>query len=229
MESALTIIGTVIAVVASGVGVIAAVGQLTLRARLRRTVDLTTALIEQETDLERKTVLRSIRDVAVARLAAGWLLPWWRFTEATAWLVGGPTSLGWTITTQGWGGTSATGVFFNFVAVGMACRRGVRLYLERQRVARDYLIGAKMTPARVGLLEQMEGGVRAEFVVAALISAGTTLVAVGVGLFLHDRTFGWSVGLAVLGVAVAWSPSEWLRLRSVRPLQVEPKAPLTTP
>lgn len=60
MQSLLTIIGAVVALVAASVGVIAAIEQLTLRARLRRTAELAQVLSAQENDSERQTVLRSL-------------------------------------------------------------------------------------------------------------------------------------------------------------------------
>jgi type II secretory pathway component PulJ len=81
VQSLLTTIGAVVALVAASVGVMAAIEQLTLRARLRRTAELAQALSAQENDSERQTVLRSIHDVAVARLVSGWLLPYSRATR----------------------------------------------------------------------------------------------------------------------------------------------------
>jgi hypothetical protein len=94
-----TIIGAVIALVATSVGVIAAIEQLTLRARLRRTADLAQVLSGHENDPERQTALRSIHDVAVARLVSGWLLPWWRFSEFA--FLAGPVLVGSIIAASG--------------------------------------------------------------------------------------------------------------------------------
>jgi hypothetical protein len=215
----LTIIGAMVALVATSVGVIAAIEQLTLRARLRRTAELAHILAEQEDNQRRRTVLRSVHDVAVARLASGWLVPWWRFTQFALLFVLGPLAVGWLAAQGGWIGSLAWLILTNFLLVGIMARRGVRLYLERQRVARDYIAGAEVAPPRLGMLELMEGGaVGKEYVVAALISAGTTLVGVSVGLLIHDPNAGWTILLIVVGLAISWFPADWLRARAVRPL-----------
>lgn len=223
METTLKIIGAVIAVIASGVGVIAAVEQLTLRARLRRTTELTTKLVEQEKDPHRAAVLRSVHDLAAARLVTGWLLPWWQFIAIAVWFLGAPISLGGSIATQGLDAQQWVMSLFNFMVGSLVGRRGVRLYLERQRIVRDYLAGVRMEPPRVGILDQMEGGVRAEFLVGAAISAGTTLVAVGVGLLIHGPAI-WNIPVAIMGAIGIWVSSDWIGARTVRPLEVAPPA-----
>jgi hypothetical protein len=215
----LTIIGAVVALVATSVGVMAAIEQLTLRARLRRTAELAQALSGHENDPERQTVLRSIHDVAVARLVSGWLLPWWRFSELAVSFLAGPVPVGWTIAANGWSGLSLIVTVASFIYLALASRRGVRLYLERQRVAREYLSGAKITPPHIDILHLMEGGTRAEFVVGLLVSAGTTLAAAGVGTLVHSGPNSeWGIAFVVCGLIIAWSPSNWLRARAVRPL-----------
>jgi hypothetical protein len=107
-----------------------------------------------------------------------------------------------------------------FVTLALATRRGVRLYLERQRVAREYLSGAKITPPHIDILHLMEGGTRAEFVVGVLVSAGATLAAAGVGTVVRGP--GWGIAFVVCGLLIAWSPAEWLRARAVRPLVTSP-------
>jgi signal transduction histidine kinase len=65
VQQVLTLVGALVALVAlvaTSVGVIAAVEQLTLRARLRRTAELAQALVASEDDPARQTVLRSIHD-----------------------------------------------------------------------------------------------------------------------------------------------------------------------
>lgn len=102
MQPVLTIIGAVVALVATSVGVIAAIEQLTLRARLRRTAELAQVLSGHENDPERQTVLHSIHDVAVARLVSGWLLPWRRFSEVAVQFLAGPVLVAWIIAANGW-------------------------------------------------------------------------------------------------------------------------------
>jgi hypothetical protein len=173
VQSVLTIIGAVVALAATSVGVIAAIEQLTVRARLRRTAELAQALSGHENDPERQTVLRSVHDVAVARLVSGWLLPWWRFSEFMIALVVLPVVVGGTMAVNGWIGPSWIVVATCFVFLTIATRRGIRLYLERQRVASEYLSGAKITPPRIGVWIMVGGGrIGAEYFAAASVSAG---------------------------------------------------------
>ena len=218
MQPALTIIGALVALVATSVGVIAAIEQLTLPARLRRTAELAQALAEHEEDEQRQTVLRSIHDVAVARLVAGWLLPWRRFSEFAVTFLGMPFVVGGTVAGTGWNGFSLMLTLLCFVVVTATTSRGVGLYLVRQRIAGEYLTGSKITPPSPGLLRQMEGGLRAEFIVGALGSAGITLAAAGVGTLLHAPDTSWAIVVIVFGLIIAWLPVNWLRARAVRPL-----------
>lgn len=168
MDPLLTIVTAVVAVVASSVGVIVAVDQLTLRARLRRTAEATLELTKQEENENRKAVLHSIHDVAVARLAAGWTVAWWHFAEFAVWFAIGPVALGFSAARFGWTGPVQVTLASTFPIIAIAARRSIRIYSERQRIARQYLAGVHVAPPRLGMLQQMEGGVRAEFLRARL-------------------------------------------------------------
>jgi hypothetical protein len=220
MQSLLTVVGAVVAVVAGLVGVIATIEQLTLRARLRRTAELAKTLSSSENHPERKAVLTSIHDVAVARLVSGWLLPWWWFAEFAVWIVIGPGATATSVGRFGWGAGSAASIVACIVVTAIAGRRFVRLYLERQRVARESLGRQKVAPPRTELVHQMEDGTRTEFVMGLLISAGLTLTGTGVGILAHEKSFApWWAGVLVLaGVLLAAVPVPWLRTRTVRPL-----------
>lgn len=219
------IIAALVAVIASSVGVIVAVDQLTLRSRLRRTAEATEELAKHEDNANRLAALRSIHDVAIARLVAGWAVPWWRFAEFAVWFVLGPVTLALTAARQGWTGTVQTILVTNIVIVSLVARRGIRIYLERQRIAREYLTGADVAPPRLGMLQQMEGGTLSEFVMGAVISAGASLAALGVGLLVHDINTPWGFLCLLPGIVLAWSPTETLRARAVRPLELKPAPP----
>jgi hypothetical protein len=211
--------GAVVALVAASVGVIAAIEQLTLRARLRRTAELAQALSGHEDDPERRTVLRSIHDVAVARLVSGWLLPSWQFSEFAVWVVIGPVALAWSLARFGLTSTTATSAIICFVIIAIPARRFVRLFLERQRVAREYLAGQTVTPPQSDMLHQMEGGTLAEFGVGLVIATSLSVTATGVGTLLHLGVSapGWAL-LVICGLLVGVWPVTWLRARAVRPL-----------
>jgi hypothetical protein len=219
VQSVLTTIGAVVALVTASVGVIAAIQQLTLRARLRRTAELAQALSGHEDDPERQTVLRSIQDVAIARLVSGWLLPWWRFSEFTVSLVTGPVLVVWTMAVTGWNEVSLSLALAAFALLTITTRRAVRLYLERQRVAREYLSGAKMTPPRIGFSQMAEGRIGAEYAVGASFSAGVILTAAGIGTLVYGGPHaGWGLLFLAIGPQIGGVSSSWLRVRTVRPL-----------
>ncbi|MFC4783288.1 hypothetical protein ACT8ZV_02360 [Nocardioides sp. MAHUQ-72] len=218
MTSILTTAGTALAVTASAVGVIVGVEQLTLRARLRKTIESAKTLAEPE-EGERAVVLKSIHDVAVARLIAGWLVPGWRFAEAIVWLIGAPIALGVTVWHDGL--KKDTLLFAGVVLVSLALsnRRGLRLLFERQRIAHEYLGSRKVGPPRIELMHQLEGGTRKEFLFGAMGSLGATLLALGAGALAHDPEHGWPVVLLILGVFSLGGPWESLRAGAVRPIE----------
>lgn len=61
-------------------------------------------------------------------------------------------------------------------------RRTIRLYIERRRCAADYYEGRPTKPAHIGILFQMEGSTRKEFLWASIISIGLTTASL---LFAH--------------------------------------------
>ncbi len=218
MTSLLTTAGAALAVVASAVGLVVTIEQLTLRARLRKTVETTKALKEFEGG-NRAVVLTSIHDVAVARLIAGWLVPGWRFAEAVVWLLGAPIALGFMVWQQGLSRESWTFGFFAIVAVGLSNRRALRLVLERQRVARQYLLEQTIGPARIGLMHQMEGGTRKEFLYGFLGSVGAVLIALGSGALAHDPETGWPLALLISGFVVLSLPWTFIEAGAVHPAE----------
>lgn len=61
-----------------------------------------------------------------------------------------------------------------FLAQAFQYRRTIRLYLERQRCAVEYYENQAIQPAHIGILFQMEGGTRKEFLWACIVSAELT-------------------------------------------------------
>lgn len=216
-----------VAVVASGVGVAVTVDQLTLRSRLRRTAELADALGKLEDNDNRKTVLRSVHNVAVARLTAGWLVPWWRFAEFVGWFTIGPVALSLSAARFGWTDIVQTTAISVTVLGTIMFRRGIRIFSERQRIACEYLSGAVVAPPCVGMLQQMEGGVRAEFVMGALVSVGVNLTGLGVGLLVFDSNGLVGFICLLLGLFTAVAPMERLGRHAVRPLEMKLVTPKT--
>ncbi len=191
-----------------------------LRTRLRKTAEMAKVLAEHE-EGERAAALHAVREVAVARLLSGWLIPSWRLAEFAIWLLGAPIALGLLVWQDGF--TKEAWVFsgFVFVAVGLTNRRGLRLILERQRIARQYVDSEKVMAPRVGIMHQMEGGTRREFLFGALGSSGAALLAMGVGGLAHDPETGWPVALLVSGMGILSLPYEFVRSGAVRPISVD--------
>lgn len=61
------------------------------------------------------------------------------------------------------------------------------MYLERQRCAVDYYEGRAVQPARIGLLFQMEGGTRKEFLWASIVSAELTAASLLLARYIHHE------------------------------------------
>ncbi|GAT74856.1 tyrosine-protein kinase receptor [Microbacterium sp. HM58-2] len=99
-----------------------------------------------------------------------------------------------------WNILGALGLSLVFSATPI--RRGVRLLAERYRVAHEYHEGAEpVRRARLGQLNQMEGGTRAELALALAGALGINAVAVGVALAYLDL-FGWGVAVGLAGAAL---------------------------
>ena len=64
----------------------------------------------------------------------------------------------------------------------------------------------------------MEGGTRSEFLIAGLLSLGAVLLAVGVGLLLHDPNQPWLLLPMLLGPLILWTQVGRLRSGDLRPL-----------
>jgi hypothetical protein len=218
VNSTLTTAGAAIAVIASALGVLITLEQLTLRARLRKSAETAKTFAEAASG-EREVVLASIHDVAVARLVAGWLVPGWRFAEAVVWLVGVPIGLGAAVADEGLSKDTWAFVLVGFVSLTLSNRRGARLLLERQRIAREYMATQKVEPPRIALIHQMEGGTRREFLWGAVVSLGAVLGSVGAGLLFHDPESTWPLTLLIVGIALLTAPADFLRAGAVRPAE----------
>lgn len=145
------------------------------------------------------------------------LVPGWRFLPLVALMLLGPAQAFlwarkdadfWNIL-----GALSISIVFSMNPI----RRGVRLLAERYRVAHEYHEGAEpVRAARLGSLNQMEGGTRAELGFGLVASLGINAVAVGVALAYLDQVgWGLAVGItgAVLTVVMAWIINGYARKR----------------
>lgn len=97
----LAVLAPVAAAVASAVGVLVALEQLTLRARVRRIAEWSSQLAGDETNAARKTALLRTRTWASGQLLASVLVPARHYLEGLAWGLGGPAMVALTPTGQG--------------------------------------------------------------------------------------------------------------------------------
>ena len=72
-----------------------------------------------------------------------------------------------------------------FLVQALQYRRTIRLYLERHRCAVDYYEGRAVRPDPIGILFQMEGGPRREFLLASRVSAELTAASLLLAGYVH--------------------------------------------
>lgn len=206
-----------LAAIVSLVGLVVAVGQWTRPAVLKRRVKWLQETIEHEDNEARLGTLRSMLHAANASLVAGVLVPGWRFLPLAAVMLLGPAqAFIWARKDADvWNILGALGI--SLMLSMNPIRRGVRLLAERYRVAHEYHEGtALVQTARLGMLNQMEGGTRAEMGFGLVAALGINAVAVGVALvYLDQLGWGLAVGIAgaVLTVVIAWVINRYARNR----------------
>ncbi|MBX7556504.1 hypothetical protein K1Y78_53740 [Streptomyces sp. tea 10] len=214
---AIDVASKVLAAIVSLVGIVVAIGQWTRPAVLKHRVKWLHEAIEQERNEARLATLRSMLDNANASLVAGVLVPGWRFLPLAAVMLLGPLqAFVWARKDAGlWNIVGALG--FSLVISMNPIRRGVRLLAERYRVAHEYHGGSeRVQTARLGSLNQMEGGTRAEMGFGLVAALGLNAVAVGIALaYLAQIGWGLAVGLvgAVLTVVIAGIINGYARKR----------------
>lgn len=208
-------VGASLAAIATLVGIAAAIDQLTLPARLRRLEAWSRAAHESETDDERKSALRMIRSVATARLVGAAYVPVMYFIEAVLWTGLAPLSVAAAFAASSPWSERLGAASFTLIVLALVLRRAIRLYLERQRIAREYFDGQAVKPPGLDLLHQMEGGTRREFVLALVFAVTITAASAGLGEMLSGNKSIWP--FAVIGAAalIGWSPFRFVRAQSV--------------
>lgn len=208
-------VGALVPALVGLVGLIAAASQLTLAARLRRLETWARSAGESETG-RRAESLKQIERVAVARLVATTYVPSYHFLYAivvplgVAQWVFTAVSDHESVRSQLWTVVTASVVSVMFV------RQGIRVYLERERIGREYLHGLEVAPARLGILDRMEGGTRREFTLAVLLSVSIELMAWAAALLAAtgpDRF--WMVAVLVVAAVVPGQVFDELRRASV--------------
>jgi hypothetical protein len=207
LDALLTVIPALVAVVASVVGVLVAIDQLTQRARMRRITEWSKELAEEEKNPDRSEVLLRVKTWATGYVLATVLVPARLFLEAAIYCLVVPAMVIWTA--SNWTSLSLSVVFAGLATLWVALRRAIRSYLERYRIAAEYFRDGKVVAPRLTILYQMEGGTRPEFLWSALLAGGIVVAGVGTGLLLGDDPnqtgallFVIGLGLGSIGVAL---------------------------
>lgn len=206
---AIDVASKALAAIVSLVGLVVAISQWTRPAVLKRRVKWLRETIEHEQNEARLATLSSMLQNANASLVAGVLVPGWRFLPLTAvMLLGAAQAFVWARKDADvWNILGALGI--SIVLSMNPIRRGVRLLAERYRVAHEYHEGtAPVRTARLGILNQMEGGTRAEMGFGLVAALGINAVAVGVALAYLDQ-IGWGLAVGIAGAVLAFV-SAWM-------------------
>lgn len=199
---AIDVASKTLAAIVSLVGLVVAISQWTRPAVLKRRVKWLYETIEHEQNEARLESLGSMLRHANASLVAGVLVSGWRFLPLAAFMLLGPVqAFAWARKDADvWNILGALGG--SIVLSATPIRRGVRLLAERYRVAHEYHEGAgPVRRARLGQLNQMEGGTRAELGFGLAGALGINGVAVGIALAYLDLV-GWGVTVGIVGAAL---------------------------
>lgn len=212
MQGVSAVVTVGIAVIAAAAGAFAAVEQLLLPARLRRQSEWATSTAEAEEDEVRKAVLHRLAAKCTGRLVAASAVPAYVFLELLVTTAGSV----WLLVlfardAKTWTDYVAP-VITAFAAESLSSRRAIRLYLERVRIADAYIDSCARIPAAdLGILAQMEGGQRVEFVWAA--SAGVGLTSAGLTIALGAHGHDSAVFPGVIAAFALILVFGWLRSR----------------
>lgn len=216
MDVTIATVGAAIAVVATSVGTVVAVDQLTLPSRLRRLEGWARESLKHDSQGPRAEILKHIRARTTARLVGGIYAPGHHFIEAAVWSVLGPSLVVISITRDETWHERAVLVVVAFTSVLLSARRAIRVYLERQRIIKEYLAGAEpIEPPRLSLVAQMEGGTRTEFGLAALIAGGFCTIAGAIGWFLSGYRGEGLLVPTFVGIGLLIVPNVVLRAATV--------------
>lgn len=205
-ERLVTTIAAALAALASLVGIVVAIDQLTLRSRMRRIVTWTTDLLSIEENDNRKEVLVAIRAHAAGTMVASTLVPIRHIAEGLVWLAASAF-----LVVQAAASDNGIAVVVGMAAVGFGSAlqgafRAVRMYIERERVRAEYVDEVRVVPPRTDVLAKMEGGTRAEKGWAAMLLAGWLTIVVGAALLFVDHRWGGAmtavVGFALMNFAI---------------------------
>lgn len=90
-----------------------------------------------------------------------------------------------------------------FITQAFEYRRTIRLYIERRHCAADYYEGRPAKPAHIGILFQMEGGTRKEFLWASIISTELTATSLLLTHYIYHGqkvAFLFAIGIFIMAI-----------------------------
>lgn len=191
------------------VAAITAVTQLSYRHRMMRTATWAKEQLSESTG-ERRTYLTLLLRWAQSEVAASTMVPSAVFLEPL--LTASAAFL-----TPILGNSPGIWQFLSTSSIlTLLFRRSIRLYLERRRCARHYYLNKPVHPVRIGILSQMEGGTRKEFLWAICFAIELTSMSTSFSNYYHH---GNKIAFLVAGTIGIIT---WFTLARLRALDRHP-------
>jgi len=223
MSAVLEVLGPLIGVVASAVGVVVAVEQLTERSRVRRTAQWTKDLGASENDPERVRVLQRLQAWATAQLAAAVLVPARYFSDAVALLVAVPAAIFGAFLIADETGerpdtvTIAVVLGTGFLALWIALGNGVRAHRERRRIALEYLNSQHVQAPDLSRYLHLRTALSpSDRLWTGMVAAGSCGLSAGVSDLIFFRPSDWASPVLILSFGAVAQGVDTLRRRSKR-------------
>ena len=171
------------------VAAITAVTQLSSRHRMMHTATWAKEQISESTG-ERRTYLTLLMRWAQSEVAASTMVPSTVFLEPLL-----TASIAFLTPIFG-KGPGIIQFFSTSSLLALLFRRSIRLYLERRRCARYYYLNKPVHPVHIGILSQMEGGTRREFLWAICFALELASISTSFSYYYH---YGNKVALLFTG------------------------------
>ncbi|MEZ5253653.1 MAG: hypothetical protein R2689_13795 [Microthrixaceae bacterium] len=192
----LTVLGAILASATAGIAVITGIGQLAGPGRTRRAVEWLSAAVAEETDEARREALEFLKARRQGSLLAAQYIPWWRFTNTAFWVLLSPALIATATSANEGAGGYTLRIAAGTANLWMAFRRAIRLHSERVRIARHFALGGvRFVEPSIDILNQMEGGTKKEFYLAAATAVSVMSTATAAAFVLTNpesfRTIAW--------------------------------------
>lgn len=217
MNDALDTVLKVVAGAASAAALLAAVAQLTLRQRMRRTAEWARQSGNFEASSRRKAALRDVEVWATGHVLASTHIPLRMYVGGLFWSVSAPLLIFISAAAGAGPWVMAFMVIISFITVTTSLRRTVLVHLERLRITQEYFKDETIVPVSLPVRHGMEGGTRTEYAYASMLSGGICLVSLGAANFtlIHGRVVELSDSIfVILGLALFFMPIRWMHSKA---------------